>query len=140
KICNRRGKVLMQELNECGLWLLNGVHEQAAYTFENANGASCIDLIWCSDYTETLEGCDVWTDLTCTFSDHALVTTTTRQRPMQRKKNNASNRREAWKRSPTEEWRQQGNDCWHNWIQDTRGKSTIDKWEGWKVEFKKQAT
>ena len=50
KVENRRGRTLMREMNEAGLYLMNGVGNEADFTFEHVNkeGKSTIDLMWLS--------------------------------------------------------------------------------------------
>ena len=102
KVVNQRGRDLMQALNAEGMWVINGNRERAAVTFENHSGASCIDLIWTSDYQEAAKGCKEWTDAVCTFSDHFMVTV--RTNTQERNTDLATQRREAWKRQPRDEW------------------------------------
>ena len=110
KVVNQRGRDLMRALNAEGMWVVNGSREKAAVTFENHSGASCIDLVWTSEYQEVVKGCKEWADAVCTFSDHIMITVRTNiQEP---KMELATQRKEAWKRQPRDEWTNCTNIAW----------------------------
>ena len=57
RVINQRGRDLMSQLNEAGMWLINGSAHRASTTYEGYNGASCIDLVWSSENKLLTDGC-----------------------------------------------------------------------------------
>ena len=101
KVVDARGKRLMKLMNKAGLYVVNGVKEEADFTFEHANGegASVIDLIWVSESAE-VGTCEEWSEASCCIGDHSLVAVDIQGRIEEVE---VKKRKEGWNKV-TEEW------------------------------------
>ena len=138
KVVNQRGADMMSSLNGVGLWLINGVAHQAANTFENHNGASCIDFMWTSDKEQALKGYDEWQDAVCTVSDHIMVSLKTTV--IATTQNKRARRRQAWRRDASDEWSEATNFSWTHVTRECEFESIHTHWSRWKECFEEEAT
>ena len=103
------------------MWLINGS-----------------DLVWSSENKSPTDGCREWADAVCSFSDHVMVSTSTDWSGEE--VTGSRQRKEAWKRSPTEEWCSAADGKWTQLCREGKGLSIHALWSRWKECFKESAT
>ena len=136
KVVDARGKRLMKLMNKAGLYVVNGVKEEADFTFEHANGegASVIDLIWVSESAE-VGTCEEWSEASCCIGDHSLVAVDIQGRIEEVE---VKKRKEGWNKV-TEEWKKEA-EPWFEWSEDKKDIQVDKLWSRWKQLFVEEAT
>ena len=125
----------MREMNEAGLYLMNGVGNEADFTFEHVNrrGKSTIDLMWLS-HTIDAEPVEEWIDASIGMSDHALVTVRIEGQVTQESKRQRNTR---WRVS--QEWKTEGLERWRKWRNEANQLLAGEMWTSWQRTFEDEA-
>ena len=136
KTVDNRGRSLMRKMNRAGLYLANGVEEEASWTFEqpDGRGRSIIDLMWLSQEAEG--ALEEWSEASGGMSDHAMVAIWVKGYATEVKK---VKRKAKWRRV-NEEWRIQGAERWRVWREEEETqRSATELWRKWRKKFEEEA-
>jgi len=137
KEVDTRGRKLMKTLGKTGLFVINGVGEEADFTCENNNkGRSVIDLIWVSASAKVGD-CEEWSEASCCISDHSMIAVEIEgqsEEPVVKKQ-----RKTGWNKA-TKEWKEEGAQRWQRWKQENEQRSAEEMWKSWKQLFEEEAT